>query len=70
MEAQWKGKKLRNKNDDLMIQVSKTPGPSEYHIDAIAGATLTSNGVNNLVRFWIGEAGFKKFLTNYKNGTT
>ena len=69
-KAQWKGKKLRNKNDDLMIQVSKTPGPSEYHIDAIAGATLTSNGVNNLVRFWIGEAGFKKFLTNYKNGTT
>ena len=53
-----------------MIQVSKTPGPSKYHIDAIAGATLTSNGVNSLVRFWVGEAGFKKFLTNFKNGKT
>ena len=69
-KAQWKGKKLRNKDGDLMIQVSKKTGPSEYHIDAIAGATITSNGVNNLVRFWIGEAGFKKFLTNFKNGTT
>ena len=69
-KAQWKGKRLRNKDGDLMIQVAKTPGPKEHHIDAIAGATLTSNGVNNLVRFWLGESGFKKFLTNFKNGAT
>jgi len=69
-KAQWKGKKLRDEDEILMIQVAKTPGPSEYHIDAIAGATLTSNGVNSLVRFWVGEAGFKKFLTNFKNGKT
>ena len=67
-KAQWKGKNLRDKDEKLMIQVSKTPGPSKYHIDAIAGATLTSNGVNSLVRFWVGEAGFKKFLNNFKNG--
>ena len=67
-KAQWKGKKLRDEDEKLMIQVAKTPGPNEYHIDAIAGATLTSNGVNSLVRFWVGEAGFKKFLTNFKNG--
>ena len=69
-KAQWKGKNLRDKDEKLMIQVAKTPGPSKYHIDAIAGATLTSNGVNSLVRFWVGEAGFKKFLTNFKNGKT
>ena len=69
-KAQWKGKNLRDNDEKLMIQVSKTPGPSKYHIDAIAGATLTSNGVNSLVRFWVGEAGFKKFLTNFKNGKT
>ncbi len=69
-KAQWKGKKLRNKNGDLMIQVSKTPGLNEHHIDAIAGATLTSNGVNNLVKFWMGDLGFKKFLINLKNGVS
>ena len=69
-KAQWKGKKLRDEDEKLMIQVAKTRGSSEYHIDAIAGATLTSNGVNSLVRFWVGEAGFKKFLTNFKNGKT
>jgi len=66
--AQWKGKKLNNENGELMIQVAKTMNSKEYHIDALAGATLTSNGVDNLVKFWMGEAGFKKFLTNLKNG--
>ena len=37
-------------------------------IDALAGATLTSNGVDNLVKFWMGKDGFKKFLNNLKNG--
>ena len=69
-KAQWKGKNLRDEDEKLMIQVAKSPGPSKYHIDAIAGATLTSNGVNSLIRFWVGEAGFKKFLTNFKNGKT
>lgn len=68
-KAQWKGKKLNNQNGELMIQVAKTSGlKKEYHIDAIAGATLTSNGVDNLVKFWMGKAGFKKFLENLKNG--
>ena len=40
----------------------------EHHIDALAGATLTSNGVDNLVKFWMGESGFKKFLKNLQNG--
>jgi Na+-transporting NADH:ubiquinone oxidoreductase subunit C len=52
----------------MMIQVAKTPGVKEYHVDAIAGATLTSNGVHNLVRYWLGESGFNKFLSNFKNG--
>lgn len=69
-KAQWAGKKIKNTEGDLMIQVAKTPGEKEYHVDAIAGATLTSNGVHNLVRFWLGETGFDKFLTNFKNGST
>ena len=51
-----------------MISVSKTQKTKEHHIDALAGATLTSNGVDNLVKFWMGESGFKKFLKNLQNG--
>ena len=47
---------------------SKTKKHENHHIDALAGATLTSNGVDNLVKFWMGEMGFKKFLINLKNG--
>ena len=51
-----------------MIQVTKVKKDQSHHIDALAGATLTSNGVDNLVKFWMGEAGFKKFLSNLKKG--
>ena len=54
-KAQWKGKKLNNENGELMIQVAKTQKYKEHHIDALAGATLTSNGVDNLVKFWMGK---------------
>ena len=67
-KSQWKGKKLNNENGELMIQVAKTQKYKEHHIDALAGATLTSNGVDNLVKFWMGKDGFKKFLNNLKNG--
>ena len=67
-KAQWKGKKLNNENGELMIQVAKTQKYKDHHIDALAGATLTSNGVDNLVRFWMGKDGFQKFLNNLKNG--
>ena len=67
-KAQWKGKKLNNENGELMIQVAKTQKYKEHHIDALAGATLTSNGVDSLVKFWMGKDGFKKFLNNLKNG--
>ena len=66
----WRGKKLVDENDVLQIGVSKTQtaaGP-DYHVDALAGATLTSAGVNNLIRFWLGENGFKPFLQKLKEG--
>ena len=67
-KAQWKGKKINNDSGELMITVAKTQKYKDHHIDALAGATLTSNGVDNLVKFWMGEAGFKKFLTHLQNG--
>ena len=35
---------------------------------ALAGATLTSVGVDNLVRFWMGEAGYAPFLAKLQAG--
>ena len=69
-KALWSGKKLSDEAGKLQITVAKTPPPAgkDYHIDALSGATLTSVGVDNLVRFWMGEQGYKKFLANLKAG--
>ena len=40
----------------------------ENKVDALSGATLTSRGVANLLRFWMGEMGYKTFLENLRSG--
>ena len=69
--SQWRGKKVFGDDDSVKISVAKVPEPGgeDHHVDALAGASLTSVGVDNLVRFWLGEQGFKPFLANLKNGT-
>jgi len=37
------------------------PG-SQYQVDGLAGATLTSTGVTNLVRYWTSKEGFAPYL--------
>ena len=37
------------------------PG-SQYQVDGLAGATLTSTGVTNLVRYWMSNEGFAPYL--------
>ena len=61
--AQWKGKKLYD-GDDLKIMVVKSGASGGYQVDGLAGATLTSRGVDNLVRYWAGADGFGPFLKN------
>jgi Na+-transporting NADH:ubiquinone oxidoreductase subunit C len=66
--ALWKGKKIYDQSGAPVLRLVKgnvNPGQSgaESLVDGLAGATLTSNGVSNLIRFWFGEEGYKPFLT-------
>ena len=69
-KALWSGKKLADDDGKLQITVAKTQPKAgkDFYIDALSGATLTSNGVDNLVRFWMGEQGYKTFLDKLKAG--
>ena len=40
--------------------------PAAYQVEALSGASITSNGVNNLLQFWFGDLGFKKLIENIK----
>ena len=63
-QDKWDGKELYE-NGEVAIRVVKNANPSNPHtIDALSGATLTSNGVENTIRYWVGEQGFGQFLKN------
>jgi Na+-transporting NADH:ubiquinone oxidoreductase subunit C len=71
-KALWPGKQVYN-DGELEIEVVKgvvdPSGPrAEYQVDGMAGATLTTRGVSNLVQFWLGDNGFAPFLNNLKSG--
>lgn len=66
-QQSWVGKQALNDNGEPVLKLIKgvvgvnTPSP-EQKIDGLAGATLTSTGVTNLIHFWLGEDGFGPYL--------
>jgi len=51
-----------------VLYVEKGSSKDEYSVDGLSGATLTSNGVTFLLRFWLGEKGFGPYLKQYHKG--
>lgn len=75
---QWQGKKVRDQEGRLRIDVASgrvnaSSPEASYQVDGITGATRTSRGVANLLRFWLGDYGYGPFLeqvrsSNQENG--
>ncbi len=71
-KAIWPGKQVYQ-GDQVAIQVLKGAVPSgsadaQWQVDGLSGATLTTKGVHNLVRYWMGDQGFKPLLENLRRG--
>lgn len=71
-QAGWIGKKIYNDDWKLAINVLKgkveAGKPNAVHlVDGLSGATLTTNGVRNLVKYWLGPDGFELFLKNTRS---
>ncbi|MCP4859329.1 MAG: Na(+)-translocating NADH-quinone reductase subunit C [Fuerstiella sp.] len=62
-KAKWPGKSIYDKEWNVKVEVAKN-AKTEYQVDALSGATLTSNGVTNMLKFWLGENGFGPYLQN------
>ncbi len=63
----WDGKVAFDENGNAVIEVIKgvvdqSRSGAEHRVDGLAGATLTTRGVDNLLKFWLGENGFGPFL--------
>lgn len=69
--ALWKGKKVYSEDGAVALGlikglVDKSKAGSEFQVDGLAGATLTSVGVTNLVKFWMSQEGFAAYLDKVK----
>lgn len=64
--ARWPGRKAYDEEWQPRIALVKghvgTPAENPYEVDALSGATMTSNGVTKLLRFWLSEQGFGPYL--------
>lgn len=67
-KASWQGKLAFDDQEQYILKVLK--GKAQPHatseIDGLSGATLTSRGVDHLVKFWFGPDGFLPFLTHLR----
>jgi Na+-transporting NADH:ubiquinone oxidoreductase subunit C len=70
--AQWTGKVLFDENWKVQVEVTKvaidssTPD-AQHQVDALAGATITSRGVENLLKFWLSDKGYGPYLSRLRH---
>jgi Na+-transporting NADH:ubiquinone oxidoreductase subunit C len=72
-KAQWVGKTMFDSHWNVSVDLVKgkvNPDKPEaiHQVDGLAGATLTTVGVENLTRYWLGDHGFGKFLSRIRKG--
>ncbi|MCB1697743.1 MAG: Na(+)-translocating NADH-quinone reductase subunit C [Pseudomonadales bacterium] len=71
-KAFWPGKEVYRDGDVAVGLIKGSVDPAganaPWQVDGLAGATLTSRGVTNLLHFWLGKNGFEPFLNNLRNG--
>ncbi len=66
----WEGRMLFSEDGQVANDYVVKGSPDESNRNAVAGlsgATITSKGVSNLVRYWMGEEGFGKFISEVQN---
>ena len=70
-KASWNGKQAFDTDGNLKIEVIKgnvdqESDKAKYQVDGLSGATLTTRGVDYLVRFWLGDKGYGPFINKLK----
>ncbi len=63
----WRGKQVWDPAGEALLgaadgAVDRGSPEADYLVDGLTGATWTSRGVTNLLRFWLGDDGFGPYL--------
>ncbi len=69
----WPGKRAFDDAGNVAIsvikgQVDPKSAKAKYQVDGLAGATITTRGVHNMLNYWLGEKGYGQFLRTLKQG--
>ena len=71
-QALWVGRHAFDANWEPKLAVIKgnagPPAQDPHRVDAISGATITSNGVSRLVGFWLTNDGYGRYLKRFREG--
>jgi len=68
-KALWPGKKVYDAQGIVKVNLVKggAKAGDVHGVDALSGATLTSNGVTRTLQFWFGEEGYAPFIAKYRS---
>jgi len=62
----WAGKQIADDTGTITISVVRGQATGPYEVDGITGATITSNSVGLMLRYWLGDHGFGPFLARLR----
>lgn len=71
-QSLWHGKKVIDADGRVVIDVIKgqvdlAVPDADHQVDGLAGATLTSKGVENLLHYWLGDDGYGPLLNRLRH---
>ena len=70
-KALWDGKQAFDENGAVRIEVIRGKvvqgrPETQYQVDGLSGATITSRGVRDMLRYWLGAEAFGPYLAKLK----
>ncbi len=71
-KKQWVGEQAYNKGEphiDVVKGVAPSGVKTDGKLDGLSGATLTANGVESLLNFWLGEHGYGPYVKTLSKGS-
>ncbi|MEJ6394592.1 FMN-binding protein [Gymnodinialimonas sp. 2305UL16-5] len=71
-EASWQasfpGTQLRDAGGEMRFRAARGNASGMHEVDGITGATITTRGVTQMVRFWMGPDGYGPLLDAIRRG--
>lgn len=67
-QASWQEKKVYGEGGEVELDVLKGKASPDdaYAIDGLSGATITTKGVDQMIKYWLGPDAFGKYLEQQK----